>query len=143
QANGDMGWIRVLAFREQGQRVDWGRNLKQMYGDGNGSSAPFEKDESSKAQDNERREAPAPAPSDARAYNQAPQSNPGTGWGEHGYDPVRETRFIAERSATDQIVLRYEYQSGLRALGIFTAPLRDRLWEREHGQLGFAKPPRG
>jgi len=38
-------------------------------------------------------------------------------------------------------VLRYEHEDGLRALGIF--PERtNRLWERDHGQLGFAQPPR-
>jgi len=39
-------------------------------------------------------------------------------------------------------VFRYEYASGLRALGIRPVRYRDRLWEREHGDLGFALPPR-
>jgi hypothetical protein len=72
----------------------------------------------------------------------APESNPGTGWGEHRVDPVRRVEFTAERNATDRITLRYEYASGLRALGIITRTPRSRTWERENGQVGFAKPPR-
>jgi hypothetical protein len=66
-------------------------------------------------------------------------SFPGTGWGQHQYDHVNRVQFTAQRWATDQIVFRYEYASGLRALGIF--PNRDRLRERDNGELGFAKPP--
>ena len=46
-----------------------------------------------------------------------------------------------DASASDRLTLRYEYESGLRALGIFPDRGR-RLWEREHGQMGFAQPPR-
>ena len=55
-----------------------------------------------------------------------------------------QARFDAVARASDQLVLRYEYESGLRALGI--VPMqgddRDRLMERERGQVGFARPPR-
>ena len=44
------------------------------------------------------------------------------------------------RQSSDQIVLRYEYASGLRALGINLQ--RNRLWDRERGELGFAQPPK-
>jgi len=54
--------------------------------------------------------------------------------------PTTEVDFEPVRRATDQLVLRYEYASGLHALGIF--PRGNRTWEREHGQLGFAQPPR-
>ena len=49
--------------------------------------------------------------------------------------------FNPEAQATDHLALRYEYESGLRALGIFPER-RYRLWEREDGRLGFAQPPR-
>jgi hypothetical protein len=153
QANGDMGWIRVLAFRERQQRADWGRNWMGLM-DGpraqapapapsSGEAVPFEGDDRAQAapQDGAKREA-APE-TNARDYAGGGQkSNPGTGWGDRQFDPVREVRFIAESQATDHLVLRYEYASGLQALGIYPVQFRDRTWEREHGQLGFAKPPR-
>lgn len=136
QANGDMGWIRVLSFREQTPMVyrDRPKVRTQQQQDWLG----------------ERGDA-APAPSaggDLRAQkapgmlNQAPQSEsaPGTGWGDHRWDPVTQTRFLAMANPTDQIVLRYEYESGLRALGII--PRQRRVFERERGELGFAQPPR-
>ena len=70
----------------------------------------------------------------------APQAAPGTGWGDHRYDPVQQTSFEPQGWAADQLALRYEYDSGLRALGIFTR--RPRVFERERGELGFAQPPR-
>jgi hypothetical protein len=134
QANGDMGWIRVLSFREQTPVVF--RDRPKVRGQqpnelqGRGESAP--------------------APSmggDLRAQkpgmlNQAPQSEsvPGTGWGDRSFDPVTRTQFLAAASPTDRIVLRYEYESGLRALGI--VPRQRRVFERERGELGFAQPPR-
>ena len=53
---------------------------------------------------------------------------------------MRETWFVAERTPTDHLVFRYEYADGLRALGIELNG--DRLWHRERGELGFAKPPK-
>jgi hypothetical protein len=55
---------------------------------------------------------------------------------------VQRVWFVAERRATDQLVFRYEYASGLRALGIHPRGSRDRIHERERGELGFAQPPR-
>jgi hypothetical protein len=135
QANGDMGWIRVLAFQEQSR---WGLNRGPKYRDElekapqstpspRGQNAP-------EASDNRRETA-------QRMDGAAPESNPGTGWGDQRVDPVRRVEFMAERNATDRITLRYEYASGLRALGIVTGR-RTRVWEREQGQVGFAKPPR-
>ena len=176
QANGDMGWIRVLSFREQ--RPMWGR-LYSGYRDG-GAELQGSRNEA-------RRDAPGapqkamalPAPSappvaDATpaptleeharggkaGESMAPQAEeraqgrlgakamarddggsfPGTGWGEHRNDRVQRTEFTAERRPTDTLNFRYEYASGLRALGIWRH--RDRLREREDGELGFAKPPR-
>jgi hypothetical protein len=166
QANGDMGWIRVNAFREQ--RASWlpygqrwfddkrdfrGENEpRRILGGGNAQGAPMADNAAPEA---ERKAAPrdeAPAPSAPMAKSRAMDrlqaeesgrhdegSFPGTGWGQHQDDHVERVAFTAERAAMDQLVFRYEYASGLRALGIF--PDRDRLRERDSGQLGFAKPP--
>jgi hypothetical protein len=135
QANGDMGWIRVLSFQEQGQ---WGWNRGPKYRDELEKSAPMmpapRAENAPEASGDARRSA-------SRIDGAAPESSPGTGWGDQRYDPVRRVQFLAERSATDHIALRYEYAKGLRALGINIAR-RGRVWEREQGQLGFAKPPR-
>lgn len=76
-----------------------------------------------------------PAPS-APAY-------PGTGWGPRADDPVRVVSFDPETTPSERITVRYEYASGLRALGILPRPWwsRDRLRERERGEDGFARPP--
>jgi hypothetical protein len=156
QANGDMGWIRVVAYREVERQPWWGR----------WTPARRERDDS-RAQDGAGRgladepqatneAAPAPSLGDAKsakpegesrslagrlqAQDQAPQSAPGTGWGDRSYDPVQQTSFEPQAWAADRISLRYEYASGLRALGI---ELRQpRVFERDRGELGFAKPPR-
>ncbi len=163
QANGDMGWIRVLAFREQRlawqpRGIEWLRSEKAR--DRRSEEAPMGRNEL------ERRDGPAaaapeptqaqgemapsaPAPERAKSMNTretadqlsgGAQSYPGTGWGEHRNDHVEQVEFTAERRATDTLIFRYEYASGLRALGIDLD--RDRLHERERGQVGFAKPPR-
>ena len=142
QANGDMGWIRVLAFREQRPIAWWnGPRVKDA------PAEPFDGGRSQSRDEARRDEAPAPAPgtlqkSAPQQFHGAPQAetNPGTGWGDRQWDPVNRTQFLAEWNATDRINLRYEYASGLRALGIF--PRRERTWERDRGELGFAPPPR-
>ncbi len=143
QANGDMGWIRVATFREV-RPLGWGKALYNYRGkeesrrDGHSEDelGARENDAPSlgKARENSRQMSGEAAPS-------APESAPGTGWGERRHDPVRQTQFRAERQATDQMVLRYEYKSGLRAIGIFPRST-GRVWERERGELGFAQPPR-
>jgi hypothetical protein len=156
QANGDMGWIRVLSFREREPQVyieprerrdhDW-----EPYGSreqqrdeaaapkteggetGNGkqrADAPSTRADGAKPQAESFRGLPAPAP----------ESNPGTGWGDRSWDPVERTVFLAAWSATDRVSLRYEYESGLVALGIY--PRTHRTWERENGELSFARVPR-
>ena len=52
---------------------------------------------------------------------------------------VRRVEFTPEPFAMDRIIFRYEYASGLRALGIHLTPYNDRLANRDGG---FAKPPR-
>lgn len=167
QANGDMGWIRVASFREQG--TAWrprphylyeGRDRDELQGSRNGAQqAPPTAERRAEPQ-----AAPAPsAPGTVQEQSDRPLamgemkaqrksevdglargdqggSFPGTGWGEHRSDPVQHVEFTAERRATDTLNFRYEYASGLQALGIYRH--RDRLRERDNGELGFAKPPR-
>ncbi len=132
QANGDMGWIRVHAFREYQPQTNngWGKT-RSFYRDG-GEAPPSSAAPELNGQ-SQRRDMSNLAPNE--------QGNPGTGWGERRYDPVRRVWFQPEPYATDQMVLRYEYESGLRALGIY--PRRgNRTWQRERGELGYAQPPR-
>lgn len=81
------------------------------------------------------RPAPTPAPGTG--------TFPGTGWGDRTYDPVTVVDFRAEATPAERLTLRYEYANALRALGILPRPYpsRDRLSERERGDLGFARPP--
>ncbi|HTR96829.1 MAG TPA: hypothetical protein VMH61_02915 [Candidatus Acidoferrales bacterium] len=154
QANGDMGWIRVTAFREtlpwwirpmpdpDPARDERRSNAAPPQGAPQGADAPAAP----------RAEAIGPLASpratlqdDGEAKKDGSggamgEAFPGTGWGGRREDRVREVRFTAERCTTDRIVLRYEYASGLRALGIL--PDRDRLLDRDLGVLGFAQPPR-
>jgi hypothetical protein len=157
QANSDMGWIRVLAFREQ--RNWWDRRQVEPWFNRPGfderSRNEGRRDQAPPTEQGAEPQASAPAPASppaARGQAKTLQgtdqlgdareggSYPGTGWGEHGRDVVGRTQFTAERRATDTHVFRYEYASGLHALGIF--PDRDRLDERDGGAIGFAKPPR-
>ena len=142
QANGDLGWIRVLSFREH---EPW-PNVKRYFDPNNQS--PSEDDLGSRV-DGDRAPAPSAGREESRAQIQKESqdgatgpttANPGTGWGEHRTDRVREVDFQPVRRPTDHLVMRYEYASGLRALGIF--PRGNRIWERERGELGFAQPPR-
>ena len=148
QANSDMGWIRVLAFREQ-QPVAWRWNSV---------GRPDEGRERSKSEPNA--EAPqagskqAPAPTAQRMdgttekemvsgdmQKDGSSAYPGTGWGDRRTDRVHFVDFTPERRAADQLVFRYEYARGLVALGIY--PSRDRLRERDGGGwVGFASAPR-
>lgn len=156
QANGDMGWIRVLSFNEV-RPLAWAPWNQPKVREN--ESRPYNYNDERRERGDEPRAqaegAPA-APSRELARDQAgrvgksepqanwsapaPESNPGTGWGERKWDPVQQTEFVAERNATDRITLRYEYASGLRALGINLR--KPRTFERENGEMGFAQPPR-
>lgn len=170
QANGDLGWVRVLAFNERGRR--WlndapGRINGRERNDHDDEVLPYDSRDQKRGEEPESAAPPSgieQRPGAPRAQAQegdagesktwgqtkslyrdaepAPESVPGTGWGEKRWDPVRRVWFVPELRATDQLVLRYEYASGLRALGIFPRELRNRLRERENGELGFAQPPR-
>jgi hypothetical protein len=155
QANGDMGWVRVLAFQED---VPWWQNPRIRI-DGEGDYRSERQNEGRAGERESRQSVPEPQGPGAPESNQgrddlgaqkrragdahgSQEGFPGTGWGENRYDPVRQTEFRPRPQATDHLVFRYEYASGLRALGIDTRRQGDRLWERDGGYLGFAKPPR-
>jgi hypothetical protein len=153
KANGDMGWIRVLSFREAGQPWLSYRDRKfDNYRDGGRDDS---RNDGLSEEPYASREEGAPTAGDAAAPGQAgarPESqsrslegkkaNPGTGWGDQSHDPVNRTQFTAEHHASDHVVLRYEYAPDLLALGIDVRRHRDRLSERERGDFGFAQPPR-
>ena len=152
QANGDLGWIRVAAFREVQTWIedDWYRpGIRDRSGPQSGAPGP----QGEEAPQARRERATEPqagrqgvAEPRAQAYDWRGEENgnPGTGWGRKEHDPVRRVDFSPEAFACAQVILRYEYRSGLVALGIlpWRGDDRDRLWEREHGQFGFAQPPR-
>jgi hypothetical protein len=155
QANSDMGWIRVLAFREQ---LSWWdthpnteRRVKQYRDDG--SSTPQPREESSKdgpAAPQAQRVAPeasgkavAPEAQDNMVHgDEGGQNFPGTGWGDRREDHVQRVQFNPEPVALDRIIFRYEYASGLAALGIDPSRhgWQNRLANRD-GEPGFAKAP--
>ena len=149
QANGDLGWIRVLSFREQRPQVwieprfreedeplPYGARKPQQ--EGSEQAAPNDQGRDSR----QSKDGLAKRSAGSLQSQPAPESNPGTGWGERSSDPVQRTVFLAAHHATDHVILRYEYESGLRALGIF--PRHGRTLRRERGELGwgFSQPPR-
>ena len=144
QANSRMGWVELAVYRERGRSV--------------GGYSPGRPDPSSRERAGEDRDEPmaqsAPPATAPPAAKRAPEGKtegmadggrayPGTGWGQRADDHVVVVDFEPERNPAERITLRYEYASGLRALGIDVRPLwtRDRLRERDRGQNGFAKPP--
>ena len=131
QANGDMGWIRVLAFEEVQPLAYLGLLDKSS------AATPAAPQPEAHQENDGARKA---APRSLEGRERADQSFPGTGWGDRSRDPVREVSFEPMGTATDQLFLRYEYASGLRTLGIF--PDAARLELRERGEFGFAQPPR-
>ena len=72
------------------------------------------------------------------------RSYPGTGWGERTHDPVVLVSFDPEAEPRERVTLRYEYRPALVALGVLPprTPPRDRLWQRDQAEPGFAQAPR-
>lgn len=158
QSNGDMGWIRILAFREQPDFTVYrwdDRGRSRLDSDARDRSAgrtdatrpEVEGGSRSQAAQEPLAKAAPPSSEEPRSLDSARQKTqslddafPGTGWGNRRRDRVRRVEFDPVRVASDHVVLRYEYASGLVALGIF--PNRDRLHDRDHGDLTFARPPR-
>jgi hypothetical protein len=153
QANEKMGWIEVAVYRERRPypravatpfpEPRAGRSEDDAARDRGQSQAvpPAASASGSPAQPTARAEAAAPP---AGFEREAKSSYPGTGWGDHAHDPVMLVSFDPEREPIQKTTLRYEYHRTLVALGILPEPpvYRDRLWQREHAELGFAQPPR-
>jgi hypothetical protein len=157
QANSDMGWIRVLAFREKtvARIFNWKNEQSPdlPWRDTVGEREQRSKNEPEAVAPRAGADK-APAPTLQRMDESSQEksmaglesqgsggSYPGTGWGDRRIDRVNYVNFTPERTAVDQLVFRYEYARGLVALGIY--PDRNRLRERDRGgMVGFAKPPR-
>jgi hypothetical protein len=139
KANAKMGWIEVAVYRECRPYV------RRPWYEGWLRERPAEPDARDEAGRSDAPPAAKAAPEvESRSREGArPESYPGTGWGPRADDPVRLVTFEPEPSPAERVSLRYEYASGLRALGIFPRPYwdRDRLRERERGEGGFARPP--
>ncbi len=144
KANEKMGWVEVAAYRER-------RPLRAMAQLERSEAGPeAETDSGARARSDQSADAaPAAAAPEAKAAagaaRESRRSYPGTGWGERTDDRVQLVDFDYEPVAAQNVTLRYEYASGLRALGIIPdAPYgRDRLHDRDRGRdtLGFAKAP--
>jgi hypothetical protein len=136
KANEKMGWIEVAVFRERYRphpiRPGWSITPPPPMRERDRAA-----DEAQPSGEGAAKGAPS-----ARAEGERPdrQSYPGTGWGAPTEDRATVVSFEPEPTPAEQVTLRYEYASALRALGIFPPHWhRDRLAERESG---FAKPPR-
>ena len=142
KANEKMGWIEVAAYRERRAFVRLAPKRERR-----STPVPFESEgdtagrgasgASESARDSAEAKAPQPrGEAQARAY-------PGTGWGDRAHDPVVLVSFDPESEPAERVTLRYEYRPALVALGVLPrrVPPRDRLWERERAEPGFAQPP--
>jgi hypothetical protein len=149
KANSKMGWVEVAVYRERGRvaRVDPPTRYE------GGRDRGVEESVEVPSADSARPSGQPPAAS-APKYGEGDaekrvggleggRSYPGTGWGQRTDDHVVVVDFEPERNPAERLTLRYEYASGLRALGIDPHPrwTRDRLRERDRGRGGFAKPP--
>jgi hypothetical protein len=142
KANEKMGWIEVAAYRERRAFVESTPKLetppRPVPLDQEGAEARGEA-----ARDQGASSAEAPAASKLQGDTRA-RAYPGTGWGPRAHDPVVLVHFDPEPRPAQSVTLRYEYRPALVALGVLprrVPPSRDRLWERDQAQPGFAQPP--
>jgi hypothetical protein len=141
KANEKMGWIEVEAYRER-------RPFVRATPLPTPRPEPYETESDSASKNEAQGESPARDSAEAAAPSvlggaQA-RSYPGTGWGRRTQDPVVLVSFDPEREPSERVALRYEYRPALVALGVLPRPLppsRDRLWQRDHAEPGFAQPP--
>jgi hypothetical protein len=154
RANEKMGWIEIAVYRE-----------RHAYAHSRPYPLPLplgepkrQRPADAETADRGRAEAPAAAPAAPRSSEPATadeataltakdsraRSYPGTGWGERRQDPVVLVSFDPELAPSERVTLRYEYRAALVALGVLPphAAGRDRLWQRDHAEPGFAQPPR-
>jgi len=152
QANEKMGWIEVAVYRERRAYVQATplpypgppRPYPADDQDGRARSQAPASPEPSTAQESARAENRDAAGAGKLEEKAGSRSYPGTGWGQQAHDPVVLVSFDPESEPCGRATLRYEYRPALVALGVlppFAIP-RDRLWQREHGEPGFAQPPR-
>jgi len=140
QANPKMGWIELAVYRERRPYVRRWLPLEPRNRDEAGRGAENDAGGASRSAP----EATAGANGLAKDAARRPHSAyPGTGWGSRDDDPAQVVSFDPEPAAAETLIVRYEYASALRALGILPRPDygRDRLRERERGEWGFAAPP--
>ena len=100
QANGDMGWIRVVAFHEV-RPVAWGSRMN-LYRDGGDAQGGPSAEPAPEARDEMSKDAPRASrriDGNGMEMQSAPiaekESSPGTGWGGNQRDRVREVEFTA------------------------------------------------
>jgi len=143
KANEKMGWIEVAVYRERRPFVHAVAPAPpprpEPYEVEGQSADKSEAKEAPRAQRDSPEAAATPLPGTAQA-----RSYPGTGWGPRADDPVVLVSFDPEREPSQRLTLRYEYRPALVALGVlprWMPPSRDRLWERERAEQGFAQPP--
>jgi hypothetical protein len=142
KANEKMGWIEIAVFRER-------RAFVRSVSPRELPPRPWPAD--SEAEASSGKAEPPETPSRDSAEASAPtalggaraRAYPGTGWGRRAHDPVVLVSFDPESTPSERLTLRYEYRPALVALGVLprVLPPRDRLWEREHAEPGFAPPP--
>jgi hypothetical protein len=141
KANGKMGWIELSVYQERHALAldDWARRQRN-------EARPEAREEEDGARDRADAAGSPPAPSAKSQAAPAPgRSFPGTGWGDPLHDQVRLVDFEPDGAPVESVTVRYEYRSALQALGLLPPPScerRDRLSQRERGELGFAQPPR-
>ena len=146
QANTDLGRIHVLAFEERtpvrmSLALDrWGRGANDRTPPP--TATPKNAPDQARAPEGPGRSAetaPERAWDSTGRHDGDSNTYPGTGWGARQHDAAQYTTFDPIESPADRWILRYEYESGLRALGVL--PAHGRLEERDAGDFGFARPP--
>lgn len=150
QANARMGWIELSVYRERYPR--WPHAMRAPSVERPGPRDRSAEDPATgkleaapEGAESAREQPPAlyPPASTPPALGSAGRSYPGTGWGPRADDPVEVVSFDPEPHPAERVTLRYEYRQALLALGIDLGRHGpdQRLWERERGEGGFAKPP--
>jgi hypothetical protein len=118
------GVIALAVYRERGWREQL-RSLKR--------EAPATAE----------RSAGASAPADAQS--EVAKSQPGTGFGEEIYSPVRRVDFESERQAASRYFIKYEWRETLCRNGVIDCEQRERnrFWNEDWERSGFAPYPPG
>jgi len=118
------GVIAVAVYRERGRQEQL-RSLKR--------EAPATSE----------RSAGSPAHSDAQ--DEVAKSQPGTGFGDEIYSPVRVVDFDSERKAAAKYFIKYEWREALCRKGVIDCEPREhnRFWNEDEDRFSFAPYPPG